>query len=312
MAGRKTAGARGSARFRMPAEVKGRGTVTRMGRHYVPQRYLRNFEVPERPGFIWLHDKQSRKSHLAPIAKVAQSKNYYSPDVEEALRQVEGLANAVIAKLLTNESVSVVERFSLTLYIATMIKRVPYRRRKFMELYPGVLKNTVDEVREEITRAATGAGLDDEWLARRMDELETARTKLEGRPPDNIVEEMREPWPSPDMLAAIFRMPWRVLVTGGPTFFMTSDNPVFFFDAYGLGTPDAEISFPLSPTHALHGCWQPAASPLIFLDATERLVREINRRVASTTGRLAFSHQNAEWIMPTLQKPNPYLSRIIW
>ena len=68
-----------------------------MGRHYVPQRYLRNFEIPERPGFVWLHDKQSGKSHPAPIDKVAQSKGYYSPEVEETLRQVEGPANVVMA-----------------------------------------------------------------------------------------------------------------------------------------------------------------------------------------------------------------------
>ena len=29
-----------------------------MGHHYVPQRYLRGFQCPEKPGWVWAFDKQ--------------------------------------------------------------------------------------------------------------------------------------------------------------------------------------------------------------------------------------------------------------
>jgi hypothetical protein len=126
-----------------------------VGHHYVPQKYLRNFEARGQPGFIWLHDRQGGKPKLAPIAQVAQSKGFYSPETEDALaREVERPANAVIAKLIDDESISRAERFALTFYIATMLKRVPFRRRRVMEMYPTVLDDTVARIREQLIELA--------------------------------------------------------------------------------------------------------------------------------------------------------------
>lgn len=126
-----------------------------MGQHYVPQRYLRNFEAPAKPGFIWVHDKKMGESHLASIPQVAQSKQYYSAETEKLLaHQIEKPANAVIQKLIENEHTDAAERFLLTFYLGTMLKRVPFRRRKAMETYPGVLNDTVARVRQQITGLA--------------------------------------------------------------------------------------------------------------------------------------------------------------
>lgn len=285
-----------------------------MGHHYVPQRYLRNFEPRGRPGFIWLHDKQAGKPRLASIAQVAQSKEYYSPETESVLaREVERPANAVIAKLINNDTISPTERFELTFYIATMLKRVPFRRRRAMEMYPTVLDDTVARIREQIIELAHSLpDVPPDLVNGRLAEVEAARVKFEHAPPSEIVEQVREPWPSEAMLDAVYRMTWRVLISRGPTYFITSDNPAFFFGAYGLGTVDAELSFPLSSTHALHGCWQRAGSDLLFLAAPEQFVREINRRLASTTERLAFYHEPASWLELILRKKSLYLSAIRW
>jgi hypothetical protein len=32
-----------------------------MGKHYVPQKHLRRFEIDEKPGFVWMYDRQLRK-----------------------------------------------------------------------------------------------------------------------------------------------------------------------------------------------------------------------------------------------------------
>jgi hypothetical protein len=86
-----------------------------MGHHYVPQRYLQNFEARGQPGFIWLHDKQGGKPALASIAQVAQSKAFYSLETEGVLaREVERPANAVITKLINNDTISPAERFALS------------------------------------------------------------------------------------------------------------------------------------------------------------------------------------------------------
>jgi hypothetical protein len=56
----------------------GWGDPGRMGHHFVPQRYLRNFEDPNQPDYIWVHDRRGGPAKLASIAKLAQSRNFYS------------------------------------------------------------------------------------------------------------------------------------------------------------------------------------------------------------------------------------------
>lgn len=285
-----------------------------MGHHYVPQRYLKNFGAPEQPELIWLHDKKGGAPKLVPIEVVAQAKGYYSEQTEALLaREVEGPANLVIQKLMENKSLDRAERFRLTYYLGTMLKRVPYRRRKAMETYPSVLGDTIARVREQIKDLARSLpDADPAIVAKRLAEVDAAHRKLATKPPPEIDTQVREPWPSEGMLDAIYRMTWRVLVSAGPQYFITSDNPAFFFGAYGLGTPKAELTFPLSTTHCLHGCWQGAEQTLLFMGAKQAFIKEANRRLASATERLAFYHEPALWLERILQKKDPYLSAIRW
>lgn len=149
-------------------------------------------------------------------------------------------------------------------------------------------------------------------VARRLAEVDAAHVKFERNPPDEIMQQVREPWPSEGMLDAIYQITWRVLISAGPQYFITTDNPLFFFGAYGLGTPKAELCFPLSTTHALHGCWQRVNADPVFLQATQKFVKEVNRRLASAAERLAFCHEQAPWLDRILQKKDPYLSVIRW
>ena len=50
-----------------------------MGQHTVPQRYLSNFQDPDHPGFVWLHDKRGGSPRLAAIKSVLQQPQFYMP-----------------------------------------------------------------------------------------------------------------------------------------------------------------------------------------------------------------------------------------
>ena len=64
-----------------------------MGQHYVPQHYLRGFEVSDQPGMIWTYDKIAKTSKSLPIKLVAQKSGYYEEADETALaNQIEGPA----------------------------------------------------------------------------------------------------------------------------------------------------------------------------------------------------------------------------
>jgi hypothetical protein len=285
-----------------------------MGQHFVPQRYLKNFEDPSRPGFIWLHDKRGGPAGLARIAKVAQAKKFYSADTETFLaREVESPANAGIKKLIDNTMIAPVERLQLAYYIGVMLKRIPSRRRHATEMLPSILTDVVAKAREDLKATASAMEADPECLAKRLRDLDTVATKFATEPPPEVLAQIREPWPSEGMLQALFGMTWRVLISDGPQYFITSDNPAFFFRAYGLGRrEESELTFPLSTTHALHGSWAKTGSDLVFLKATQALVKELNRRLASETERLAFYHAPAPWLVAILCRKAQPLKAIRW
>ena len=283
-----------------------------MGLHWLPRRYLRNFEVSAKPGFIWLYDKTAGDSRLVKIRQAAQSKDYYSPVTEKRLADVvERPANAVIKKIIEGKQPDVAERFRLALYVGTMLMRVPSRRRKALQMAPRVLDDTVADVRREITELQGKIpDVDSNVVDRRLAELKAAHTKFKRNLPEAVIQQIREPWPNKDIVDAIYLMNWRVLISAGPIYFITSDNPVFL--AWGLLKPAAEMSFALSTTHALHGCWQKNTYDPEFLPVSQQYVKEINRRLVSNTERLAFFHERALWLIRILEKKDLRLNSMQW
>lgn len=71
-----------------------------MGKHYVPQYYLRGFSLPDDPSLIWMYDKYTGRATLAAIDKVAQQRDFYTDDVEEWLtEEIERPANMALDKI---------------------------------------------------------------------------------------------------------------------------------------------------------------------------------------------------------------------
>ena len=64
------------------------------------------------------------------------------------------------------------------------------------------------------------------------------------------------PWPFARWLIAIYNMTWRILRSEGPSYFLTSDNPVHLFEAYGMGSEMSELCLPLCRDLLLHCSWQ--------------------------------------------------------
>lgn len=282
-----------------------------MGKHYVPQALLRNFQIPAQPGSIWIYDKQGLKPHVASISKVAQSQDYYSTETESALaRDVEIPGNRAINRLLHDELLSPSERTDLAYYISTTLMRGPRRRRRAHEKLPQVLAETTAEIRTQITEAAATA--DFAWVTHCLAEVDAAEQKFASTPPPLVVAQMREPWPYQSMVDAVNKMAWRVLESSGPSYFITSDNPVFLIDCFGLAREDSEISFPLSTTKMLHGCGQGKSCSLTFMPASQWLVRETNRRLASETERFVFCHEEEPWLPQMLSKEHLFLSVVKW
>lgn len=283
-----------------------------MGHHYVPQKYLRGFAGVDSDK-VWVYDKKGRRFFEAAISKIAQESAFYEDDVDIELNvAVESPANPAIDKLRRREAITVEERVRLALYIAVMLMRVPSRRLKALEMYPGVMNETIHRTIEEIRHIGETTDINPEIIDRRLREVEGARERFE-QPPQALVDQVRSPWASENVVNAIHSMHWRYLVASdGPVYFLTSDNPAFFFGSYGVGREESEISFPISSNICLLGNWQPGRDSERFIEIKQVAVKEMNRRNASTATRFLFYREPAPWVEKIAHKEKPYLSKILW
>jgi hypothetical protein len=285
-----------------------------MGLHYVPRKYLEGFCEPGSDRMLWQYDKQRDCFARVSINTAANEAGFYPPEVEMQLaNDVEAPANRVIGKLRVGHAASSKERAHLSFYIATMLKRVPASRKLGRDLLPNALQEIVQEVKDLIVRMGNDCLIDSNVQARRLAEADEAAKKLSKQPPPEALKSINSPWPSEEMIASIYIMTWRFMTTSGPSYFLTSDNPVFFFRCFGLKGDEAELVFPISSDLLLHGCWQPSRpNEKQLFKAPQQLVKEFNRRIANAATRFVFFRQHAEWIRTVAQKTDPYLSKIRW
>ncbi len=283
-----------------------------MGHHYVPQKYLKGFAETGNPDAIWMYDKKLRQFTNPGIKSVAQESGYYDNDVEQQLSElVEKPANKVLDKLRNQEKITETDRIHLSIYIATMLRRVPKRRAEAYLMIPSVVEKTIIKVRAQIQEWGQTTQ-NKELFERRLLEVEAAEKKLRNETPDFLIEQIRQPWASEEMISAIYTMNWRIAYSPASDFYITTDNPAYFFKAYGIATPKSEQTFPISTDLALFASWQGEQNTVIYAQAKPKLVREANKRLMSGAERFVFSHRQEDWIAKISDKPNPYLSRIQW
>jgi hypothetical protein len=96
-----------------------------------------------------------------------------------------------------------------------------------------------------------------------------------------------------------------------PAFFLTSDNPAYLFEAFGLGTEKFELVFPLASSLVLHCSWQTNKKPGI-LSVPQKMVREINRRIACGADRFIFFHEERDWVLEAAKNKVSQVSRFQW
>lgn len=283
-----------------------------MGHHVVPQRYLRAFEVKDRPGFIWMFDKEKKTAKCLPIKQVAQVPGFYANDVEAALNtEAEIPGNDVIDKLKKGEPLEEIDRKHLTYYIATMMTRTPAARARANTFVPGALDSVASDVKQAIEDAAALGIIDEETKQNRLVEAEQINSRFQKQPPPQVTKVIETPWPYQSWLLAIHSMTWRVVESRGPSYFLTSDHPVTLLGQEGLETRDCELTLPLSTELLLHCSWQ-GDEEVERLVAPQSFVKEFNRRTVFGAHRFVFYHQNAPWVTELLRNKSPQLNRIDW
>jgi hypothetical protein len=258
-----------------------------------------------------MFDRKTGAWACAAIKKVAQGRNFYDPDTERDLAAMEGAANQVLKELRLGQLPSPSRRGWFALYISTMLMRVPRRRRTASELVPSVLERTISGVRRDLTNLAVQTG-QDELLSKRLSELDEIHARYRNELPESISEQIRSPWPTNRILAAVSEMTWRVVRSSGPSWFLTTDNPAFYFEGAGIGTEHSELTFPIASDLAVVGNRQGEPGAMLFVNGTQHLVKEINRRLVSGAERFVFCHQREHWLAEMAKRQTLDLNRIVW
>lgn len=283
-----------------------------MGHHFVPQAYLRAFEDPNRPGMIWVYSR-SGALNIASIAKVAQSAGFYDASDEAALNtHVERPANPLLERLRDGQQLARDEKRVLSIYIATMMHRVPRNRERGEEVMPKALAEAAARAAEYVNMVADAQGLSADRRAYLLSQIEPATASAAAHPSPEVLAQVRSPWPSAAVVEKIFGMTWRVLLASPPEAFITSDNPVFIFSSRGLGNPDSELVLPLSPTRCLHGSWRSSGTDEVtFLTPVREVLREMNRRTARDTTSIMLSHRRSPELLALLKR-KPRVNKLLW
>jgi len=283
-----------------------------MGHHYIPRKYLEAFATAECPTCVWQFDTKHLvfSNNPASIKKVAQQRAFYDPETERQLNElVERPANVIIDRLRGGGRLKPDDRRALAIYMATMMYRVPRKRHRAYDAIPEALADTIARFKEIVSAAHENNAIDDGVAERRMLEADAIHARFLAEVPEEVVEQIQQPWPTAGLVQHISGMNWYLHGSTGPSYFVTSDNPMFTFDCYGVANPESEFTFPLAPDLALFGT-RHAVKRKKVLDTSQALVKEANRRIISAAYRFVYTHVAADWIPVVASKQPPFLSRV--
>jgi len=285
-----------------------------MGHHYTPQKYLEGFRDRKRVDLpmIWQFDKKKVNWAFASIKNVANEKGFYTVEDERLLSaKVEGPANPILDKLRARKTISDAERKALADYIATMLTRIPRLRGIREDIAPQALKESCDDYCELVRNLARSGLLTESEAKAKLDEADEFERRAKANIPEVLSEHIKRPWPTARILEIVGSMAWRFVATSGPSYFLTSDDPASFFHSFGLGTPKAELIFPISSEVALHAGWQDRPWRDIR-PVKQVIVKEFNRRIALGASRFVFYHEEASWLPEVMKNRIEQLNRIEW
>ena len=145
-----------------------------------------------------------------------------------------------------------------------------------------------------------------EW---RRVEVDRILDRIERERPPSIWHESLMKQSSADVIGSMMTMQWRFLYSKSAEF-LTSDNPVFFFEHEGIGQASSELTVPLSSSVALWATRR-QSPPTVFVQVRPAVVREVNRRMAHNASRYLYSKTDRPWILPFFSKGKYALTRLV-
>ncbi|MFC1833648.1 DUF4238 domain-containing protein [Thermodesulfobacteriota bacterium] len=280
-----------------------------MGDHYIPRHYLKGFAQHDGKQ-IWVYDKQDQRQFPTQVKSIANETRFYSPKTEQYLANtIEGPANLVLDKIRQKKPIDDKDKDVFAQYIVVMIKRVPESKTLFENRAPLVAQDLHEELRDQLNVAASVNLEKQDFYGRRGVEIKEILDEFAENPPKKVWLGGIPPELTPRILEAIRCMKWSFLTYEEGPAFLSCDNPVFFFRSLGIGSSESEISFPISSNISLWLSWQRNLREGYY-PVPDKVVKEMNRRMASNASRYVFHPIDESWIIPFISKEKWQLHRL--
>jgi hypothetical protein len=286
--------------------------------HYVPQFYLRNFQITTKPGWVYSYQRKRRPKPIA-IRTATQEEDYYDlkrddptvdkDGVDKLLWLSENNSSKAINELLTGSlnNLNGADIGFLSWFIGLLAARTPFARealRSHQEAFMNRdLKRMLRDEEEFQKFLAAHQDKDPEELkAARKAFLDGVMSVEFGRGGETEDFLMAGQLQFADMIVDILqRKFWTLVETNNERPFITSDNPVIVMPTIyhtpqmSLGYADGDILVPLSPKRALifkQGPWGGGK----VLSLYERKMAECQFYTITQCQTSVFSHvENGEF-----------------
>lgn len=278
-----------------------------MGDHYIPRHYLKGFVEPNSNDQIWVYEKGKTEPFKTNIKKIVQANNYYPDSVESFLsREIESPTAPILKKIRDRIQPNPEEKFILSKYMSVLLKRVPGYRKRIEKWLPEIISMGYSNTEKKIKKYFDGSP---ETIKHQIDELKKLREKHEREFPKDVFQNFINPVPNWEIVLLLSKMKWIFHYVDSNSKLLTSDNPVFFFESYGIGSEKSEVTFPISSDIYL---WATRGNDREgFFPVKEKIVKEINRRTAKNATKYLLYHTNQDWVIKLANKNNIKLTRII-
>jgi hypothetical protein len=279
--------------------------------HYVPKYYLKGFADSSNSSLIWVYEKGKNIPSQIPIKTTAGEKDPWPENIENYLtKEIENPANDVLDKIRKRLPITKEEKKLLSVYIIVMLKRVPRGLQRAKEDAPKIMEAVFNDTQLTIERFIKERPEKKELLQKHLAELPVIKSKWEKEFPRETWYKNFTPDTSPQVKGVLSSMTWIFLKSENKNAFITSDNPVFFFEGIGMGKPESQVIFPISRKIVLFASWQQNRKEGYFR-IKESAIKEINKRIASAATRYVFYSKNDTGIVALVNKKGYEFKKLV-
>ena len=282
--------------------------------HVTPKLYLKGFVIKKDDPSIWVYkrdnqynpgdDQTINNPYKDSIKNAGVERDFYAnpkadgtqdfETFENKLELLEKPADPIFQKIRARQVITEEEKCLFSCYIIQMYRRVLSGREKVKKLLATQTYEPSKEFFEKTNLPDTP-----EMRA----ELKIISDNMKQKPGFDIQAHNRITAATPDsfMIEALQKMIWTFYIPPAPHAFLTSDNPVFISEHFGLGKNISELSFPISSDVALVASWNKFVKEG-FSEVPPQFLKELNRRTISGASQNVYFSKSPEWVLKILNK----------